>query len=65
MLQRLNWLGSAKRKPFWDTAPLKEIYVHHKRAGFNPEQPNAKDSIEYAHFVFQRGYSGPVKLSII
>lgn len=65
MLQRLNWLGSIKRKQFWDNAPLKQIYVHHKRASFYPELPNKKDSIEYAHFVFQKGYQGSVNLSII
>jgi len=65
MLQRLNWLGTAKRKPFWDTAPLKHIYVHHKRASFNPEFPNKHDSIEYAHFVFQKGYTGLTSLNII
>ncbi|MDO6426201.1 SAM-dependent methyltransferase [Thalassotalea sp. 1_MG-2023] len=65
MLQRLNWLGSQKRKSFWDDAPLREIYVHRKRAGFDPEKPNKTDSIEYAHFVFQKGYQGSVSLSII
>lgn len=65
MLQRLNWLGSAKRKPFWATAPLKQIYVHHKRPSFDPEKPNKTDSIEYAHFVFQKGYRGATELSII
>lgn len=65
MLQRLNWLGSKKRKPFWNKAPLKHIYIHHKRAGFNPEQPNKTDSIEYAHFVFQKGFKGSPNLSII
>lgn len=65
MLQRLNWLGTKKRKPFWDNAPLKQIYVHHKRPGFDPEKPNKTDSIEYAHFVFQKGYVGPAYTSII
>ena len=27
MLQRLNWLGTKKRKAFWADAPLKHIYV--------------------------------------
>ncbi|PAJ71897.1 SAM-dependent methyltransferase [Pseudoalteromonas sp. NBT06-2] len=65
MLQRLNWLGSKKRKSFWENAPLKHVYVHHKRAGFDPEKPSAKDSVEYAHFVFQRGYVGLSHISII
>ncbi|MDK2597921.1 SAM-dependent methyltransferase [Pseudoalteromonas obscura] len=57
MLQRLNWLGSVKRFQFWGTQPLHSVFVHHKRAGFNPEKPNDKDSIEYAHFVFRKGYN--------
>lgn len=65
MLQRLNWLGTKKRKPFWDNAPLKHIYVHHKRPGFDPAKPNKTDSIEYAHFVFEKGYVGQPTLSII
>lgn len=65
MLQRLNWLGSQKRQNFWDKAPLKHIYVHHKRPSFYPDKPNKTDSIEYAHFVFQKGYSGAPTLSII
>lgn len=65
MLQRLNWLGSKKRQTFWDNAPLKHIYVHHKRPGFDPEKPNKTDSIEYAHFVFQKGFCGKPTLSII
>lgn len=65
MLQRLNWLGSKKRKPFWDFAPLHSVFVHHKRAGFDPEKPNRKDSIEYAHFVFKRGYEGHSRLHLI
>ena len=65
MLQRLNWLGTAKRKPFWDAAPLKHVYIHHKRPAFNPELPNKHDSIEYAHFVFQKGYTGSTELEVI
>ena len=65
MLQRLNWLGTKKRKAFWNDAPLKHIYVHHKRPGFNPEKPNDTDSIEYAHFFFQKCYVGPTHLEIL
>ncbi|PCH95364.1 MAG: SAM-dependent methyltransferase [Gammaproteobacteria bacterium] len=65
MLQRLNWLGTKKRKVFWDKAPLKHVYIHHKRPAFDPEKHNKTDSIEYAHFVFQKGYKGTVHLSII
>ena len=52
MLQRLNWLGTKKRFKMWNSLPLHSVFVHHQRASFLPEQPNKKDSIEYAHFVF-------------
>ncbi|MCF2826893.1 MULTISPECIES: class I SAM-dependent methyltransferase [unclassified Pseudoalteromonas] len=65
MLQRLNWLGSAKRKTMWQTLPLASVYVHSKRPGFNPEKPSKTDSIEYAHFVFCKGYPANAELLVI
>ncbi|MCG7567093.1 SAM-dependent methyltransferase [Pseudoalteromonas sp. CnMc7-15] len=66
VLQRLNWLGTIKRREFWRSAPLQTVYVHHKRASFYPDKPNKKDSIEYAHFVFKKGYSpNSAKLKVI
>lgn len=55
MLLRLNFLGSKSRKEFWDKHPAKYIFVHHKRMSFTDNK--ATDSIEYAHFVWQRGYT--------
>lgn len=59
MLQRLNWLGSEKRKAWWLANPPDYIYVHSERMGFKKhltelpaKERNATDSIEYAHFVF-------------
>ena len=63
MLQRLNFLGSAKRKPFWENAPLLKIYVHHKRASFTGD--GKSDSIEYCHYVFQKGYTGEPTIAVI
>ncbi|AUR85884.1 N-6 adenine-specific DNA methylase [Vibrio phage 1.081.O._10N.286.52.C2] len=63
MLQRLNWLGTQKRKPFWDAMPLKSVMVHHKRPSFHGTK--GTDSIEYAHFVFQKGYAGTAEIVII
>lgn len=67
MLQRLNFLGSAERKPLFRTGlpfgfgmPV-ACYVHGKRMrfmqGINPRtnKPWPGDSIEYGHFVWQRG----------
>jgi len=52
VLQRLNWLGSQKRKAMWQKLPLAAVYVHSKRPGFDPAKPSKTDSTEYAHFVF-------------
>lgn len=62
MLLRVNFLGSQKRKPFWKDAPLKYVYVLSKRPAFI----NGKtDSIEYAWFVFERGYTGNATIQVI
>lgn len=63
LLQRLNWIGSDWRQPFWREAPLKHVYAHNKRASFTPD--GQKDSVEYAHFVFEKGYVGDVKFTLI
>lgn len=65
MLQRLNWLGSQKRKPMWQRLPLAAVYVHSKRPGFNPEKPSQTDSTEYAHFVFCKGYPAAAEIFVI
>ncbi|MGP5155192.1 SAM-dependent methyltransferase [Pseudoalteromonas prydzensis] len=65
MLQRLNWLGSQKRKPMWQKLPLAAVYVHSKRPGFDPQKPSKTDSTEYAHFVFCRGYELAPELFVI
>ena len=65
MLQRLNWLGSQKRKPMWQSLPLAAVYVHSKRPGFNPEKPSQTDSTEYAHFVFCKGYPAAAEIFVI
>jgi hypothetical protein len=62
MLLRLNFLGSKKRKPFWDTNPPKYVFVHSKRISFFG---NTTDSIEYAHFVWQKNNKNPTQLFII
>lgn len=65
MLQRLNWLGSQKRKPMWQSLPLAAVYVHSKRPGFDPAKPSKTDSTEYAHFVFCKGYELAPELFVI
>lgn len=54
MLLRLNFLGSKSRYEFWQNHPAKYIFVHHQRMSFTPG--GGTDSIEYAHFVWQRGH---------
>ena len=63
MLLRLNFLGSKKRKPFWDSAPLKHIYVLSKRPSFTKD--GKTDSIEYMWCVFERGYKGKATIEVI
>lgn len=65
MLQRLNWLGSQKRKPMWQKLPLAAVYVHSKRPGFDPQKPSKTDSTEYAHFVFCKGYPAAAEIFVI
>jgi hypothetical protein len=54
MLLRLNFFGGQLRKKFWEQYMPKYCYVHHKRMSFTDN--GATDSIEYAHFVWQKGY---------
>lgn len=62
MLLRLNFMGAQKRKRFWQDAPLKHVYVLSKRPCFI----NGKsDSVEYAWFIFERGYTGKAAIEVI
>lgn len=67
MLLRLNFFGSLERKPFFEENMPKYCYIHSKRMNFIPKwlQEQIKeqtgkaptgDSIEYAHFVWQKGF---------
>lgn len=57
MLQRLNFMGGVTyKKDFWDEVGLpKYIFVHRKRMSFTEDKKT--DSIEYAHYVWQKGYN--------
>jgi hypothetical protein len=64
MLLRLNFLGSKQRKPFWEETMPERIYVHSKRMSFT--DTTQTDSIEYAHFVWRKGfYPDYAKIKII
>lgn len=52
LLLRLNFFGSKKRKPIFEKNMPHSCYVHHKRISF---MNGATDSIEYAHFIWQKG----------
>ena len=54
MLVRVSFLGSQRRKTFWDTNMPKYIFYHHKRMSFVPG--GKTDNSEYMHVVFQKGY---------
>lgn len=65
MLQRLNFWGSEKRRGFFNKNMPKYCFIHSKRISFFPEdieingkihKAGSTDSIEYAHFVWQKGY---------
>jgi hypothetical protein len=56
MLLRLNFFGSKKRKEFWEKHPPKYAFVHRERLSFL--ESGARDSIEYMHCVWQKGYTG-------
>ena len=55
-LLRLNFLESKKRLGFFTKHPPKFIYVHSKRISFTED--GKTDSCAYAHFVWQKGYTG-------
>lgn len=50
-LLRLNFLGSQKRKPFWQEYPLTHLYVLSTRPSFHSAR---SDATEYAWFVWDR-----------
>lgn len=56
-LLRLAFLASAKRAPFWRTAPLREMFVLSERPSFTSD--GRTDSADYAFYLFARGYQGP------
>ena len=71
MLLRLNFFGSKEREPFFNKYMPEWCFVHRKRIGFADKKDkdgyvlfdkdgNVKcgstDSIEYAHYVFRKGY---------
>lgn len=55
MLLRLNYLGGKVRQELWKNNMPKYIFVHSKRMSFTDDKKT--DSIEYAHFVWQKGYN--------
>lgn len=64
-LLRLNFFGSQSRKKFFTENMPKYCFVHSKRISFFPEdfeldgkvyKKGSTDSIEYAHFVWQKNY---------
>lgn len=54
MLQRLNFFGGKKRRDLWDSHMPKYTFVHNRRISFTPD--GKTDSIEYAHYVWQKGH---------
>lgn len=57
MLLRLNFWGSKQRKSFFQFNMPKYCFIHSQRMSFNNRKQH--DSIEYAHFVWQKSYNNP------
>ena len=72
MLLRLNFFGSKERKSFFNEFMPEYCFVHHSRIGFTDKKDESgyivfdkdglpkkggTDSIEYAHFVWRKGYN--------
>lgn len=57
MLLRLNFFGSKKRKPLFIEYMPKYHFIHSERISFITTEKSKTDSIEYAHFVWQKGYT--------
>ncbi|MEC1714736.1 hypothetical protein [Schinkia azotoformans] len=55
MLLRLNFFGGKKRKELWERSMPKYCFVHHRRMSFTDD--GKTDSVEYAHFVWQKGFN--------
>ncbi|WP_107571897.1 hypothetical protein [Clostridioides difficile] len=55
MLLRLNYLGGKVRQRLWESNMPKYVFVHNKRMSFTDD--GKTDSIEYAHFVWKKGYN--------
>lgn len=55
MLLRLNFWGSKSRRDFFKKHMPKYCYIHSRRMSFTDDSKT--DSIEYAHFVWQKGYN--------
>lgn len=55
-LQRLNWLGSKKRKDFWNNNTPDKLFVLSQRPQFRREAGfgNGTDSTEYAWFIWDK-----------
>ena len=53
MLLRLNFFGSKERRAFFLKQLPTVVYVHPRRMSFS--ENGKTDSIEYAHFIWQRG----------
>lgn len=54
MLEKLNFFGSQKRKPFWDNYLAEYSFVHHERMSFTGK---GTDSIEYCHMIWRKGFN--------
>jgi hypothetical protein len=70
LLNRLAWLESAKRRPFFESSPLKSVWVFSNRLPMmhRPDWEGTKiatGTVAYAWFVWQDGYRGKPRVGWI
>jgi hypothetical protein len=67
MLMKINFLEGVKRRKFFETAPLKTVYVFSKRITLTKPEYEGKNKgfITYAWFVFEHGYNGKPQIDFI
>lgn len=65
LLCKLNFLEGKKRKPLFESTPLRTVYVFSDRLTMhrNGEETNRKGMIAFAWFVWEQGYAGPPALA--
>ena len=68
ILQKVTWLGSQWRKPFFESTGLSRVYVMSRRPSIPPgdaDVPASGGSTDYAWFVWDKGHMGAPSLPFL